>query len=282
MMRENKQLHARKPCVALSGKAPAGKREDRSIAAWPRGSLRKHDNTHHQDNSRKQPQQAMSSPVLLLWGSLVGKKKLATVLGRAGEPCPDVLLCSSCSSPFGPVLLTFFCCLLVVLLQVFIGRGCRPISGCPPPFVVLPFSLVLSSSPLLLLFLCSPHLVLLSLWFRPFFVLLMCSCCFPSLILLSPVVLLWSFRCTAAVVLFVWLSEAGAGAAAAHHHSNNFWRLLLVVWGCLGSVLVYIVYFLYVVKPPNMVNILPGSANKQKLTTPPKKINTHTNETVFC
>ena len=33
-VQRDKQLHACKPCVAPSRKAPAGKREDRSMATW--------------------------------------------------------------------------------------------------------------------------------------------------------------------------------------------------------------------------------------------------------
>ena len=40
------ELHTRKPCVAPSGTAPAGKHEDRGTAPWLRGSMSpgKHDN----------------------------------------------------------------------------------------------------------------------------------------------------------------------------------------------------------------------------------------------
>ena len=93
---------------------------------------------------------------------------LATVSGSAGGPCPDVLLISSCYNLFGPVLLMIFCCFLVVLLQVFIGRGCQHFSGCAPPIILLCFSCPLflfsSCSPFLG---CSPHVVLLSFWRCP-------------------------------------------------------------------------------------------------------------------
>ena len=58
------------------------------------------------------------------------------------------VLSLSCSS-------SFFYCLLVVLLKVFIGRGCQPISSRAPPFVVLSFS-----CPLFLFSSCSPASVL--------------------------------------------------------------------------------------------------------------------------
>ena len=117
--------------------------------------------------------------VLFLRGSL-GKKNLATVSGRAGEP-QDVLVSQSFRSCH--ILLQ---CLLVVLLQVFIGHSCQPISGRSPPVVVLSFScrLFLFSS-------CSPRgVVLLSFWACLSFVLLVCWCWFLFLILLSAVVLL--------------------------------------------------------------------------------------------
>ena len=133
----------------------------------------------------------MSSPcravVLSLRGSLVGKKKLATVSGRAREPIRMSSSSSSCRNLFGPALLVFFSWL-----------HCCPSSGVHWPRLPSSLSLVLSSSsPLVLLVLFSfPH---------PF--VLCCHCC------------------PAAVMLFTLLSEAGAGAAAAHHHNNNSCRL---------------------------------------------------------
>ena len=130
------------------------------------------------------------------------RKKLATVSGRAGEPCPDVLFFSCCNL-VGPVLL-FYC-----FLGVFFT-----------PLVLLVCSLMLSCCPFGAV---RSRLVLLPSW---------CVRCvfLPSSFV--PHVLLWSFCCPAAIALFTLLSEARAGAAAAHHRNNNSCRL-----SCLGSML---------------------------------------------
>ena len=137
------------------------------------------------------------------------------------------------------ILLMFFYCLLVVLLQVFIGLGCQPISGRRPPVVVLPFSCPLflfsSCSPLGVLPSCCPVVLLalsshsLSLY-CPFGVFVLFSFPYPFILCSPPHVLLWSFCCPPAVVLFTLLS---AGSAAIQHHNNNRSCRL----SCLGSML---------------------------------------------
>ena len=182
---------------------------------------------------------SLSSPcrplVLFLRGSLVGRQKLATVSGRAGKPCPDVLLFSSGQSFWSSpphVLLLASCCPSSGFhwqrLPAYLWSYRRPV------FLLssLPFS------PLVLLLACSPHVVLLVLsgdslsFFCPLGVFVLFSFPHPFVLCCPPHVLLWSFCCPAAVVLFTLLSEAGAEAAAAHHHNNNSCRQ-----SCLGSVL---------------------------------------------
>ena len=118
------------------------------------------------------------------------------------------------------------------------GHSVRPrrraLSGCPPLLLlshslrpcrshVLPAAFLLSVfTPFVLLWVCSPHVVLL-FWGFPSHPFVLCC---------PPHVVLWSFCCPAAVVLFTLLSEAGAGAAAAHHN-NSSCRL-----SCLGCMLV--------------------------------------------
>ena len=87
---------------------------------------------------------------------------MATVSGRAGEPCPDVLLFSPCRNLFGPVLPHV---LLLPFLLSFFGSSLAA-AATLSPVVLLPscLSLVFSSSSTLdLLLACSPHVVLLVL-----------------------------------------------------------------------------------------------------------------------
>ena len=156
-----------------------------------------------------------SCPLLVLLSSSCGvlsqgKRKLATASGRANELCPALLLFLSCHNLLGRVLLMFFYCLLDFLLSFFSVLWPRPISGRPPPVVVLFFCcplLLFSSWRAPLMLSCCPFGVVRS---RSVFVLLVCSCCFPSLILLSFVVL--CCLCS--------LSEAGAWAAGSHHNQQ--------------------------------------------------------------
>ena len=70
---------------------------------------------------------------------------------------------------------------------------------------------------------------------RSQFVLLLSSwCVFLPSSFCPPHILLWSFCCPFAVVLFALLSEAGARAATARHHNNHSCRL-----GSLGSVFLF-------------------------------------------
>ena len=227
-----------------SGKAPADKREDRSTAAWPRGSL-------CQGVNMTTCERALQS------GEALERQLQETT------PEADVHSLSSCcpflarfsprneswpqcqAAPASPSAIFSVpspsCSSIAFLLSFF--RYSLTAAASLSPVVLLPssscLSLVLSSSssPLVVLLACTPYVVLLFFWHCPVrtslsFVLLVCSCCFPSLILLSSVVLLMSSSGLSVVLLFTLLSEAAAGAAAAHD-DNNSCRL-----SCLGSMLV--------------------------------------------
>ena len=176
---------------------------------------------------------SLSSYCPLLVGLSFGKK-----VGRSVRPrsCPPhVLLLSSCC----PV--SFFESSLAAAASI-------------SPVVLLPSSSCLSfvfssSSPLVLLLACSPHVVLWCFWRSPVtacpsFVLLVSWCvrvvCLPSsfcplLSVLRPYVLLWSFCCPAAVVLFTLLSGNGVGL-----RPPTTTIILGQLYSCLGSGLVYV------------------------------------------
>ena len=82
----------------------------------------------------------------------------------------------------------------------------------------------------------------------------------PFVLCHPPHVLLWSFCCPAAVLLFPFLlSKAGAGPAAAHHN-NNSCRL-----SCLGSICWY-----------NKLKYINGLHLPAKVSTPPHSLHRKT------
>ena len=130
-------------------------------------------------------------------------------MSRFCPPLPRcVLLWSRCPTPCPPLvlLLSFSCPPLVLLLSPSSPPLVLLLSFSCPSFVLLlssscpPFVLLLSSSccPLVLLlpYSCPPVVPYCLVWRlggkRQFYYLVVCSCCFPSLILLSFVVLLVS------------------------------------------------------------------------------------------
>ena len=81
------------------------------------------------------------TPVDLSCGFL-RRKKLATVSGRAGEPCLDVLLCFSSRNLFGdgyssrsPLGVLPSCC-PIILLALFGHLGVFAVFSFPHPFVL--------------------------------------------------------------------------------------------------------------------------------------------------
>ena len=173
----------------------------------------------------------LGTPCLQLSIGRAGKR-----VGRAGENYPDALLFSSSCNLFAPVLLMFFYCPLVVLLRVFIGRGCQPISSRTLFIIVLRFSCLLflfSSWSSLGLLLARSPVALLSFWRSqvtacPSFVLLVRPCCFPSLILLYFVVLLMSSSGLSVVLL---LSGCLRCFPRSHDNSNSCWLSLKLFRG---------------------------------------------------
>ena len=188
----------------------------------------------------------MSSPcspvVLFLWGSLVGKEAGHSV-NLCQRALSDVFVCLL-SQTFR-FCLTFFYCLRVVILQVFIAAASlSPVVLLPSSSCLLVLSSFSSCSPLGVLPLCC-LVVLLALsghslsFFCPLGVFVLFS--FPHpFVLCCPPHVLWSFCCPTTVVLFTMLSKAGARAAATHSNSNSC-RL-----NCLGSMLVVVLLSSYI------------------------------------